>query len=212
MGEGNQRWEKFRRKVERANERAEVWFRKHVGRGIGYRIWQYFGWGLIAALVISLAVIGLIVLILAKVSLETNTILSIMVADIPIGLFLWLALERRESKRRRLLDAAEIVVAPTRYTNLVIHYCDEFADGTPPDLRYYVVNTKSKVAYFVDAEVQALVKARFIRKFPRHRDLAELNRYFDTNGITHASSYPQGDDLFRDTPFQGGDAESEEEI
>jgi hypothetical protein len=211
MGEETSRWERFRRKVERLNDRAERWLRKHARRGPGYRIGQVITWTLIALIVILVGLMIIVAYVEAKVSLEPNTILSIIVADIPVSLVFWFAFQRRESKRRKLLDASQIVQEPKLYTHLAIHYCDDYTDGIPPDVRYYIVNTKSKVAYFVDKEIQDLVEARFIRKFPRHRDPDELNRYFNVNGIIHASGYPQGDDLFRDAPFPTGETEAEEE-
>lgn len=194
-------WRKARKRVERANDRSDRWMRRHVRRGWGYRIGNVVRLVAIALTVFLIGLLALSGLILVRFSLDANTFFSIIFADIPVGVALWVAFERTQSKRRKLLDAVDIVEAPTRFTNLEIHYCDEFEDGIPPDVRYYVVNKKSKVAYFVDDEIQDLVEARFIRKFPRHRDLAELNRHFDNNHITHASGYPQGDDLFRSQPF-----------
>ena len=197
-------WARFVRWFEKWDDKADRWVRRHLRRGWGYRITNVFLGVMAAGMIAIFLLIVYVALVLERFSLDTNTFLSIILADIPVGIVLWFALERRESKRRRLLDASEIVQSPIKYTHLEIHYCDEYEDGIIPNVRYYVVNKLSKIAYFVDDEVQALVEARFIRRFPKHRDLAELTRYFDNNHITHASSLPQGDDLFRTDPFREG--------
>jgi len=129
--------------------------------------------------------------------LDWNTIASIIFADIPVGLVLWFLLERTQSANRKLLDTVERVRAPTLFSNLEIHYSDEWENGEYPYLHYYVVNTKTKVAYQVTDELQDLIEERVIRKQPKYRDLAELTRYFEANKIILASAKPEGDDLFR---------------
>lgn len=194
------RWQRLVRRIRKGDKKTDRWMRKHLRRGFGYRVSIYLASGLIVLLAI---IFGLILVVFAqteRIVLDANTIASIMVADIPVGVFLWLAFQRRESENRKLLDAVEITEAPTRYAHLEVHQCDDYEDGIYPELLYYIVNTKSKRAYWVDEKIEELIEARIIRQFPKHRDVQELNRHFEVQHYVHASGYPQGDDLFRDVP------------
>jgi hypothetical protein len=189
-------------RLKKWNKKADRWIRRHLRRGPGYKIANVFQ----AAFLVFLGILGIVaisaILARARVSLilDWNTIASIFAADIPVGIILWWAFQRRESENRKLLDAVEITEAPTRYAHLQVHFVDDYDNGIYPELLYYIVNTKSKSAYWVDDKVEDLIEARLIRKFPKHRDVAELNRHFDNNRYVQASRYPQGDDLFRDSP------------
>jgi cbb3-type cytochrome oxidase subunit 3 len=188
--------------LNRWNTKADRAWQKFAGRGLGYKIGVALKWFTIALGVFFVAVYIYAVLSTGRFNLDAGTFFSILLADIPVGLVLWFAFQRNESKRRKLLDASEIVRAPTLYTHLEIRYCDEYEDGIPPHVRYYVVNKSSRIAYYVSEDIQELVEARFIRKFRKYHDPDELNRYFDANRITRPSGYPQGDDLFRNEPYK----------
>jgi len=120
---------------------------RHLERRLP-RDWKPATKGLVGSIVIAL-ILGVSALYLqaywSEIRLDWNTIISIMLADIPVGLVLWVILQRRESKEHRLLDAAEIVELPLKFAHLEIHYSDiVFADFEYPDKHYYVVNTRSK--------------------------------------------------------------------
>lgn len=190
-------WQRFARWVRKWDKKTNRWLTRHLRRGVGYRLSNYFRLGFIAFLALFIGVILELVAIAVHLELDWSTVFSIMFADIPVGLVLWFILDRSESAERKLLDAIEIVEAPTRYTHLQVHYCHEYNSGIYPELLYYIVNTRTNSAYWVDERTQELIEARIIRIFPKHRDIGELNRHFDHNGIKPASGYPQGDDLFR---------------
>lgn len=133
----------------------------------------------------------------AAARLEWNIILSAILADIPVGLILWIALQRRDSKNRKLLDHVEKMKVRELFHHLEVHYCDKWDSAEYPYLHYYLVNTKTtpKFAYEVDDAMQELIETGVVRKYPRHRDLVELNRYFEANNIQIEGRKPEGDDL-----------------
>jgi hypothetical protein len=186
-----------RRKMGR---KAGRWLRRHLTIGWGYRITSHLGFVLAMLMAGSVGGIFALLAIISGVKLDINTILSIILADIPVSVFLWFALGQGESEDTLLLKSIEITEAPTRYTRLEVHYSVEYEHGIYPELQYYIVNTKSKRAYWVDGRIQDLIEARIIRKFPKHRDKAQLIRHFEANQYKIAAKYPEGDDLFRDAP------------
>ena len=131
--------------------------------------------------------------------LDWNTVLSIVLADLPVGIVLWVILERRESKNRKLLDVVEVIRAKAEFSHLEVHYCDAWNTAEYPYLNYFIVNTKTKLAFWVSDEVQDLVEEEIIRKPVSYRDLEELNRHFATNGFLPQHRYPEGDELSRTT-------------
>ncbi len=185
-------WRKNLKKARRA-------IRKGLRRGFGYQLNKLVKLSLVGGYVAIFVYLILFdsTFLLVMSRLDWNTITSIIFADIPVGLVLWLVLERRESMNRKLLDKVERIRAPTLFRNLEVHYWDRWDTAEYPYLHYYVVNIHTKIAYQVTDEVQDLIEDKIIRTQPRYRDLAELHRYFDANGIKTAGGYPEGDDLFR---------------
>ena len=169
--------------------------RKALRKGPGYRFGE-----IIQSLTIILVVgvYGYFGYLIIGPSLDWNTIVSIGFADIPVGIVLWAVLQRRESANRSILDAMEIVKAPTVFSHLRVHYCDEWEDGEVPYIHYYIVNTKTNQAFFVSKEVEKLIEKGMIRMEPRYKDFEKLKRFFETNNIDFPSALPSGDDLFRD--------------
>jgi hypothetical protein len=86
-----------------------------------------------------------------------------------------------------------------RFKDLEVHYVNNFDDGFFSNILYFIVNTKSGEAFWVDDTTQELVEARIIRRHPRYENKDEMNRYFDNHGFRIAGRLPQGDDLFRST-------------
>ncbi len=178
-------------------------FRSFFNRGWGYAIARGLTtliYGLIGAVALVVVII-----ILAEtgvnITLDWNTIISIFVADVPVGLALYALLERRESNLRKILNASEIVSLPKDFSHLIAIYFDDFEDAEYPDKNYYIVNTKSKRAYYVSDEMYTLIEERIVRQSKQFSSLEALRRYFDAQGIKQEPNYPQGDDLFRDSPL-----------
>ena len=177
----------------RPNIRRRI--RKSLRRGPGYRVQEILQ---DFTIIVIIGVYGYFGYEAIGSRLDWNTIISIAFADIPVGFVLWFVLQRPESSNRSILDAVEIVKAPTLFSHLRVHYCDEWKDGEVPYIHYYIVNTKTNQAFFVSDEVQKLIEAGMIRKEPRYHDFEKLKRFFETNEIDFPSALPSGDDLFRD--------------
>ncbi len=131
--------------------------------------------------------------------LDTTTILSIVVADIPVGFVLWAVTQRRESVSRRLLDAVELTEAPAKFKHLEIHRSDWWDDADYPEEEYYIVNWNTKKAYWVRQHIEDLVQEGIIRRAEMYADAEALHRFFQANAIELVHDYPQGDDLFRES-------------
>jgi len=185
----------WRIRLRRYGRRLARWRMK----GFGFRLQRYVVWVIVVFYGLLFVFIVYSGIVSGQYRLDWNTIISIFIADLPVGVILWVILERRQSKTRRILDAMGIVEAPTRYNHLELHYVDEYEDGIYSEILYFIVNTKTGQAFWVDSDVQELIESRTIRKHPRYGTKAELNRNFDHQGYKLAGRFPEGDDLFRES-------------
>lgn len=171
--------------------------RKFLRRGVGYRLGRFFGWLALVFYAFAFIYLAIFEAEVAQFRLDWNTFVSIVLADIPVGIVLWLVLERRESENRKILDSIDIVEAPKRFSHLEIHYADEWDDAEYPHKDYFVVNNKKspKTAYRVSEALQDLVEAKIVRKHDKYADRGEMLRYFVANKIELDPREPTGDDL-----------------
>lgn len=182
-------WKQFKRNIRRTLRHAK----RRLPRGLLYRL-EKLGYFAVIEFIVIVSFIA-VVYLWAKGLLELSTILSILVADIPVGLVLYVVLERGSARSRHLLDVIELHSARAKLSHLVVHRSDPWNFAPYPDEHYYIVNTKTKKAYWVDDETHDLIKEGLIMVAHRHRELSEITRYFDNNGIEHATGYARGDDL-----------------
>lgn len=185
-------WEEFKRSLRR-NLRH---LKRRLPRGLLYRaektarfIVVEFFLALFVFILFYLWEAGLI----AK--LDWNTITSIVIADIPVGIVLYLILERGSARNRHLLDVVELHAARAKLSHLEIHRSDPWDIAEAEDEHYYIVNSTTQKAFWVDEPTHDLVKAGLIRVAKRHKDFAELVRYLDANRIEHPTDHPRGNDL-----------------
>lgn len=182
-------WEDFKRKAQRSLRHLK----RRLPRGLLYRLEKLGFLALVEVLFVGL--ILAVAYLLVRGFLNITTILSILVADIPVGIVLYVLLERGSARSRHLLDVMELHAARAKLKHLEVHRSDPWDIAQPPDEHYYIVNTTTKKAYWVDEETHDLIKEGLISVAERHKNLGEITRYFDANGIEHPTGYPEGDDL-----------------
>lgn len=193
MGGAQEQPRRWRKELGKARRRI----RKFLRRGVGYQIGRIVWAGLI---IFTALFYGLFLYIYAFSTgavyrLDWNTVISIVLADLPVGLVLWWVLDRRDSKNRRILDGVERMKVKALFSHLEVHYSDPWGSAEYPYLHYYVVNTKTKLAYRVDDDMAELIEAELVKVYPRHRDLVVLNLHFEGKGWTIQHNEPEGDDL-----------------
>ena len=171
--------------------------RRFLNRGIGFRLYRVFLAFVYALLFALVLLLGLVLLAENRINytLDWNTIITIIIAEIPAGLFLWFILERRESKTTRILNLVERLKTQALFKDVGIHFSDKWDSAEYPYLNYFIVNTKTKMAFQVSEETEDLVEEGLIPVYPRYRNFDELNRYFEHNGIKIEHRIATGEDL-----------------
>ncbi len=132
----------------------------------------------------------------------TKTIVSLVVAEVPIGAFLYLILgELRRLSAQRMHDALAKTHAVIDFSHLRIFYSEDWKLYAYPRLHYYVVNLATKlVSYFAPDYVHELEVAKVIRKyyFEPYREgkpFNELEKCFKEYGITLVPRFPFATEL-----------------
>jgi hypothetical protein len=106
-----------------------------------------------------------------------------VIAEVPIGVLLHYLLGQ---DRNPAFDAIARMQAIERFAHLEIHRVHAWGDFYYPDLLYFVVNTKTKKAYYATNEIRVLAKRGLIKRVvyrkPRTRK-KDLYRYLTDNRI-----------------------------
>ncbi len=144
---------------------------------------------------IAYAVILLLLVSYGANLMDYSLIVSLLVAEIPIAIVIWIFTgERKRSRSQRITDAFEIARIDTRLSHLSIHRSDSWDYASYPQLHYYVVNSKTKQAYFLPEYVYDLKVQRVIRS-KRYHGYTSLLSYFQNQGIILNERYPEQDEL-----------------
>lgn len=133
-----------------------------------------------------------IVLALTAINfLDWKLIISMTVAEVPIGVFVSILLGERRGQPYR---AVERLNAMAKFSHLYIHWAQPWLDADYPGLAYYVVNTRTNRAFWVQDILWELVKGGILRG-TKHESREELIRYFEQNHITLEEKYGSLEDL-----------------
>lgn len=120
-----------------------------------------------------------------------NLIISLVIAEVPIGVFLHYLLRQ---DRNPAFDAIARIEALERFGHLEVHTRHAWGSYYYPDLLYYVINTKTKKAYYVSNDLRVLVRSHLIKRV-RYQKTKDFQSYFEDNGITLERKFPSMKDL-----------------
>jgi len=133
--------------------------------------------------------VGLTFLYVVKL-IDWQLLVTMWVAEISIGIFLNYLL----SESRTKFDVLQKFEAKAKYAYLEIHRADNWIGSDYPYPLYYIVNTRTKKAYWVSEEIHRLVVARIISDTYKVSQ-EELLRYIMENSITVEGRYPEPREL-----------------
>ena len=118
--------------------------------------------------------------------LDYSLIVSLVVVEVPIGLFLWFVLgERRRSK---IQEVSYLVELAQKFKYLKIHRFGAF----PSLFRtqwYYVENLQQKLAYGCPRYIIQLGEWGAI-SVVKHKNEGEMNKHFRDNGVKNEEREP----------------------
>jgi hypothetical protein len=137
------------------------------------------GRAIVYVLMIEVALLGVLYLTIYN-ALDWKLIISLVVAEVPIGVFLSVLLGERRSRWYRRI---ELFDAMGRFSHLRMHYSQSWLNADYPELLYFVVNDRSGRAYRVQEGLHDLALDGIIRRQPKYQDQRELERFFAVNGI-----------------------------
>jgi hypothetical protein len=136
---------------------------------------------------VLLIIIGGVAYLADPKLIDPQLIASIVLAEVPMGfLFNFMLSERSDST----LASIARINAALRFQHLLIHYANTPEEYAYPELAYFVLNRKTKRAYYVPREILDLRKARVVKAYRRHRSEEALMRYFAENEIKLEERYP----------------------
>ena len=160
---------------------------------LGSAIWAF----------IIIGAIYLVTYLLVGQLIEWSLIVSLWVAEVPIGVFLWALLgERGHSARRRAIDAIEKAKAIEEYEHLEVHLHNEWDDFAYPALYYFIVNTSNKHAYFAPDYIHDLEVGRIVYA-QRYESDEELDAFFKKEGILLEKREARPSELKKHVPIKG---------
>jgi steroid 5-alpha reductase family enzyme len=142
----------------------------------------------------ELVLFGLFYLFSSRL-LDYSLIVSLWVAEVPLATFLWFLLgEREETARRRTIDAIDKAHAIAEFQHLQIHIHNEWNEYDYPALYYFVVNTKTKKAYWSPEYIHELEEGGIIEA-TRYESDDEVDDFFKTQQITLEKREPKPNEL-----------------
>ena len=163
-------------------------------RGIIQELWREFrktrkrliliGEAVFYTLIIEGVLLGVVALTAFKL-LDWQLILSLAVAEVPIGVFISILLGERRGQPYRAIEHLNAMV---QFRHLHVHRAQAWVSADYPELAYYVVNTRTNRAFWVQDELRELVKGEIIRR-TKYENREELTRYFEQNHIVLENRY-----------------------
>src|SRR2546427_3124419 len=143
---------------------------------------------------ITVGLIGILYL-LASTLIDYSLIVSLWIAEVPIATILWYLLgEREQSARRRTIDAIEKAHAVLEYQHLQIHWVNEWDDYDYPALSFFVLNTRTKKAFWSPDYIHELEAGKIIESIEYESD-EELDAFFAKEKITLEKREPKPREL-----------------
>ena len=130
--------------------------------------------------------------------LDWTLIFSLAVCEVPIGVFLSVLLGERRGQPYRTIERFDAMV---KYGHLQILELDNWFSADYPRLRYYVVNTRTKNAFWVDNALYELAKAGIIR-WRSFDSAGKLDDFLSRNQIVLNKKYGSLEDLGLSTGAQ----------
>jgi hypothetical protein len=178
--------------------RLVLGYRKHVPK------WVRIGLRTLAILPLAFAVdVGFIYLVASLTQLKLinwETVISfgaVEVLAVALAKILKIGEESEEEKRYRNLRSAvlRLQLVPLYGRLLVVR--TKFEETAPeyPESEYYVINTRTKIAYWADYEFDALVKEGILKE-EVFEDGAKLKATLNERHIKIEPRYSEGNELF----------------
>lgn len=99
-----------------------------------------------------------------------------------------------EEQYRSLRAAATKAGLIPRFSHLETHYVKDEKELSYPENKYYVVNTRTKKAYWVPQYISDLDTGGVIQS-AEHQTARQLKKYLKKNEITLFNTYPKGNEL-----------------
>ena len=124
---------------------------------------------------------------------------SILTAELPLAVFVWYWFQRREARRRTVLDTVDMAKAMADYDHLRIIFHDTWDFADYPEKQYYVLNLHSnpRRAYFVPSWIRVLEKGGLITREHRFKSLDSLKEYLAEVGAELILEMPEVNALKR---------------
>ena len=123
--------------------------------------------------------------------LDFQLIVSLVVVEVPIGVFLSILLGEKQNRSVEVVTRLNMMA---QFQHLYVYRVSDWNDADYPELIYYVINKKTKQAYYVNDDIRRLVKSGIIggKKFETKE---ELLTFFKDNQIELKERYPEIEDI-----------------
>ena len=127
--------------------------------------------------------------------IDWRLFVTLVLAEVPIGVFLWILFDRGNLSRQLTQDAVSRLRSKNEYRHLQVHRVNEWPEAGYPVLAYYVVNLKTKHAYYAQEEIYRLEKDGIIEA-RKWRSKEDLDMYFAVAKITLEPRNPRIEELY----------------